>query len=71
MQSRLTVTGDKTIIGKLDGKVAVVIGAAGRDNMGQVRARAFARNGAMLVVAERDAEQLAEIAAETGGVAVV
>lgn len=55
----------------MDGKVAVVIGAAGRDNMGQVRARAFARNGAMLVVAERDAEQLAEIAAETGGVAVV
>ena len=65
------VTGDKAIIGKLDGKVAVVIGAAGHDNMGQVIARAFARNGAMLVVAERDAEQLAEIAAETGGVAVV
>ena len=56
---------------RLEGKVAVVIGAAGRDNMGQVIARGLAREGAMLVVAGRDAVQLDEIAAEIGGVAVV
>ena len=56
---------------KLDGKVAVVIGAAGRDNMGQVIARAFAGVGARLVVAGRNAEQLDAFAAEIDGAAVV
>ena len=36
----------------LQGKVAIVLGAAGRDNMGQVIARRFAREGAKVVVAE-------------------
>ncbi len=54
----------------LDGKVAVVIGAAGRGNMGQVIARAFAAEGATLIVAGRDAEALEALAAEIGGLAV-
>lgn len=54
----------------LDGKIAVVIGAAGRDNMGQTIARALAAAGARVVVAGRDAESLAELADELGGAAV-
>jgi len=58
-------------LGQLANKVAVVIGAAGRDNMGQVIARRFAAEGAKLVVAGRDAESLGELADEIGGVGVV
>ncbi len=54
----------------LAGKVAVIIGAAGKDNMGQVIARRFAGEGARVVVAGRQAEPLAEIAAELEGLAV-
>lgn len=54
-------------MGRLDGKVAVVLGAAGRDNMGQVMARRFAAEGAKVVVAGRHAGPLAELAAEIGG----
>ena len=57
-------------MGQLAGKVAVVIGAAGRDNMGQVIARRFAAEGARVVVAGRDAETLAELGQELGGIAV-
>ncbi|MBB4632395.1 SDR family oxidoreductase [Sphingosinicella soli] len=57
-------------MGMLDGKVAVVIGAAGRDNMGQVIARRFAGEGAKVVVAGRDEAALAEIAEEIGGIGV-
>ena len=58
-------------MGQLNGKVAVVIGAAGRGNMGQVIARAFASEGAQLVVAGRDAARLREFADEIGGEAIV
>jgi len=54
----------------LEGKVAVVIGAAGRDNMGQTIARAFARAGARVVVAGRSGDSLAELAEKIGGAAV-
>lgn len=54
----------------LQGKVAVVIGAAGRGNMAQVIARRLAADGAKLVVAGRDAESLRELADELGGIAV-
>lgn len=54
----------------LTGKVAVVVGAAGRGNMGQAIARRLAADGARLVVAGRDPEPLAELAAELGGLAV-
>ena len=56
---------------KFKNKVVIVIGAAGRDNMGQCIARAFAREGARLVVAGRDAAQLEILSAEIGGAAVV
>lgn len=55
--------------GRLEGKVAVVLGAAGRDNMGQVIARRFAAEGARVVVAGRNAEPLEALAREIGGVA--
>jgi NAD(P)-dependent dehydrogenase (short-subunit alcohol dehydrogenase family) len=54
-------------MGRLDGKCAVILGAAGRDNMGQVMARTFAREGARVLVAGRKEEPLRAIAAETGG----
>ena len=54
----------------LTGKVAVVVGAAGRGNMAQAIARRLAADGARLVVAGRDPEPLAELAAELGGLAV-
>lgn len=54
-------------MGRLEGKIAVILGAAGRDNMGQVMARTFAREGARVLVAGRHAESLREIAAEIGG----
>lgn len=54
----------------LEGKVAVVIGAAGRDNMGQVIARRFAAEGAKVVVAGRDGDALAVLAEEIGGLGV-
>jgi len=47
---------------QLDGKVAVVLGAAGRDNMGQVIARLFAQEGARVVVAGRHADTLEALA---------
>jgi 2-hydroxycyclohexanecarboxyl-CoA dehydrogenase len=54
-------------MGRLDGKVAVILGAASRDNMGQVMARRFAREGACVVVAGRHEEPLLAIADEIGG----
>jgi NAD(P)-dependent dehydrogenase (short-subunit alcohol dehydrogenase family) len=52
---------------RLDGKVAVILGAAARDNMGQVMARLFAREGAKVVVGGRHGDELARIATEVGG----
>ena len=37
----------------LDGQVTLILGAAGKDNMGQVMARRFAKEGAKLVLAGR------------------
>lgn len=54
----------------LEGKVAVVIGAAGRDNMAQTIARRLHAEGARLVVAGRDAASLGALADELGGLAV-
>jgi len=52
---------------RLEGKSAVILGAAGLDNMGQVMARTFAREGARVMVAGRHEEPLRTIAAEIGG----
>ncbi|RVQ65686.1 SDR family oxidoreductase [Croceicoccus ponticola] len=54
----------------LNGKVAVVIGAANRDNMAQVIARRLAADGAKVVVAGRKGEELQRLADEIGGLAV-
>lgn len=56
--------------GQLQDKVAIIIGAAGRDNMGQLIARRFAAEGAKLVVAGRNGDALHELANEIDGVAV-
>ena len=58
-------------MGRLDGKVAVVVGAAGDANMGQVIARRFAAEGARVVVAGRHEAPLAALAAELGGCAAL
>jgi len=57
-------------MGRLNGKTAVVLGAAGRENMGQVIARRFREEGAQVVVSGRDPGELGRFAAEIGGHAV-
>jgi len=54
-------------MGRLDGKVAVVLGAAAKDNMGQVIARRFAREGARVLVGGRHADALEALASELDG----
>ena len=50
--------------GKLNGKVSLILGAAGKDNMGQVMARRFAQEGAKIVVAGRKEDSLKELSSE-------
>ncbi|WP_242128965.1 SDR family oxidoreductase [Sphingobium sp. Sx8-8] len=57
-------------MGRLAGKRALVVGAAGRGNMGQAIARRFAAEGARVAVAGRHRDVLEELAAGIGGVAV-
>ena len=54
-------------MGRLDGKVASVLGAAGKDNMGQVIARRFAAEGAKVIVSGRHEEPLKALAEEING----
>lgn len=51
----------------LQGKKAVILGAAGKDNMGQTIARLFASEGAEVLVSGRNEGPLADIATEIGG----
>ena len=53
--------------GKLEGKISLILGAAGKDNMGQVMARRFSSEGAKVVVAGRNEEGLKEISEEING----
>ncbi|MDF3608066.1 SDR family oxidoreductase [Paracoccus sp. DMF-8] len=55
----------------LQGKRAVIIGAAGAGNLGQVLARRFAAEGAQVTVAGRHLDPLTALAAEIGGHAVL
>lgn len=55
------------MMGQLEGKSAVVLGAASKDNIGQAIARAFAKEGAKVMVAGRKEDALAECADEIGG----
>jgi NAD(P)-dependent dehydrogenase (short-subunit alcohol dehydrogenase family) len=54
-------------MGRLEGKGAVVLGAAGAGNMGQVIARRFVDEGAKVIVAGRKDDELARFAGEIGG----
>jgi NAD(P)-dependent dehydrogenase (short-subunit alcohol dehydrogenase family) len=54
-------------MGQLEGKTAVVLGAASEGNMGQTIARLFAKEGAKVMVAGRKKAPLAALAAEIGG----
>lgn len=54
-------------MGRLEGKKAVILGAASKDNMGQVMARLFASEGAEVLVAGRKEGPLSELAQEIGG----
>jgi NAD(P)-dependent dehydrogenase (short-subunit alcohol dehydrogenase family) len=58
-------------MGRLDGKAAIVLGAANAGNMGQHIARRFAAEGAAVVVAGRKLEPLQRLADEIGGHATV
>lgn len=57
-------------MGRLQGKHALVLGAANRDNMAQVIARRFSAEGAAVTVAGRGMEELERFAGEIGGHAV-
>ncbi|MEO0030424.1 MAG: hypothetical protein RIS94_182 [Pseudomonadota bacterium] len=52
---------------RLAGKVALVLGAAGKDNMGQVIARRLAAEGCKVVVGGRHEPELKALAEEIGG----
>jgi NAD(P)-dependent dehydrogenase (short-subunit alcohol dehydrogenase family) len=54
-------------MGRVDGKVAVVLGAGGAGNMGQVIARRLAQEGAKVVVAGRHEATLRALAGEISG----
>lgn len=54
-------------MGRINGKVAVVLGAAGAGNMGQTIARRFAAEGAQVLVAGRGDANLKALAGELGG----
>lgn len=54
-------------MGQLEGKVAIVLGSAGKDNMGQHIARRFTKEGSKVVVAGRRLEELQHLADEIGG----
>lgn len=52
---------------KLTGKIAVVLGAATENNMGQVIARLFAEQGAKVMIGGRNEDALSTLAKEIGG----
>ncbi|MDE2463680.1 MAG: SDR family oxidoreductase, partial [Alphaproteobacteria bacterium] len=54
-------------MGRLAGKIAIVLGAAGPGNMGQVIAQRFSQEGAKVVVAGRHEEELKRFATSIGG----
>jgi 2-hydroxycyclohexanecarboxyl-CoA dehydrogenase len=58
-------------MGRLQGKAAIVLGAAGKDNMGQHIARRFKAEGAQVTVAGRRMDELERFAVEIGGHALL
>lgn len=57
-------------MGRLAGKSALIIGAAGEGNMGQVIARRFAAEGAKVAVSGRNMDALGTLADDIGGMAI-
>jgi NAD(P)-dependent dehydrogenase (short-subunit alcohol dehydrogenase family) len=57
-------------MGRLEGRVAVILGASDERSMGAATAKRFAAEGAKLVLAARSIDKLQPIAASVGGVAV-
>jgi len=55
---------------RLDGKIALVMGATRAGNMGQAIARRFQQEGATVVVSGRGADGLRQFAQETGAIAI-
>jgi NAD(P)-dependent dehydrogenase (short-subunit alcohol dehydrogenase family) len=55
---------------RLDGKVALILGASTRGGIGEATARAFDREGARVVLSARRLEGAEEIARELGGKAI-
>lgn len=54
-------------MGSLSGKVGIVYGAAGKDNMGQAIARRLIAEGAEVMIAGRNEDVMKEFVAEHGG----
>lgn len=54
-------------MGRLEDRIAIVLGAATHGNIGQTIARRFAREGAKVIVAGRHEDELAALADEIGG----
>jgi NAD(P)-dependent dehydrogenase (short-subunit alcohol dehydrogenase family) len=54
----------------LAGKTALIAGASGRDNMGQVIARRLAKEGARVVLTGRRLDEMERLADEIGGLAI-
>lgn len=57
-------------MGRLEGKVAVILGASNAESMGAATARRFAQEGARLVLAARRKEAVEAVARDVGAVAV-
>lgn len=57
-------------MGRLAGKRALIVGAAGKDNMGQAIARRFLAEGAQVAVAGRRRAILDAFVADAGGIAL-
>lgn len=57
-------------MGRLSGKVAIVLGAASKDNMGQAIARKLHEEGAAVVVSGRHLDELGRVASEIRGLPV-
>ena len=54
-------------MGKLDGKVAVILGASSIEGLGGVIAKSYANEGAKVVISGRRQEPLDELASELNG----
>lgn len=59
-----------TMMKKLQGKVALVLGASGNGNIGQAIAQRFSEEGAQLVIAGRSEHAITQLADQLGALAI-